>query len=218
MKAVTDYLNGGDWELIEEFVEIEIQRKTERPKLEAALTECHEQKATLVIAKLGRLSRNVTFLQLLRDSQIEFTAVDMPEANLQNVGFMAVIAKRDAGISRLLTTEALAAAKASGVKLGNPRGRSGMHIVNKKDGSSVSEYRTGRIEAGEKGRAVTVSKADQFATYIFPVIETIQSSGTVTLQGIADELNNRDIKTSRGGIWHPTSVKNIINRKTKKAD
>ena len=65
MKAVTDYLNGGDWELIEEFTEIEIQRKTDRPKFEAALAECHEQEAKLVIAKLGRLSRIVLFLQQL---------------------------------------------------------------------------------------------------------------------------------------------------------
>src|SRR5271170_5761645 len=76
-KAVTDYLNGGAWELVGEFVEIESGKKADRPELARALEACRKHKARLVIAKLDRLSRNLAFVATLMDSGVEFVAVDI---------------------------------------------------------------------------------------------------------------------------------------------
>src|SRR5262245_19244272 len=80
-KAVREYLDGGRWSLVEEFVEVESGKHNERPKLTAALAACKRHKAKLVIAKLDRLSRNLAFIAALMESGIEFVAVDMPFAN-----------------------------------------------------------------------------------------------------------------------------------------
>jgi hypothetical protein len=80
-KAVLDYLNGGRWELAQEFVEVESGKHNERPQLEAALAACKKHRARLVIAKLDRLSRNLAFIATLIESGVEFTAVDNPHAN-----------------------------------------------------------------------------------------------------------------------------------------
>jgi DNA invertase Pin-like site-specific DNA recombinase len=80
-KAVLDYLNGGRWELVDEFVEVESGKDNERPQLEAALAACKKHRARLVIAKLDRLSRNLAFIATLMESGVEFTAVDNPHAN-----------------------------------------------------------------------------------------------------------------------------------------
>jgi DNA invertase Pin-like site-specific DNA recombinase len=189
-KAVRDF-NGGV--LIEEYTEVESGKKNDRPQLEAALAACRKHKATLLVAKLDRLSRNASFLLKLRDSKVDFKAVDMPEADRFTVGIMALVAEREAEMTSKRTREALAAAKARGVKLGNPNQQS-------------------REEAGRLGRDVVMAQADMFAENVVPIIESIRTSGIKTLQGIADSLNARGIQTCRGGDWHPMTVRNILNR------
>uniref|UniRef100_UPI0013DE94B3 recombinase family protein n=1 Tax=Altericroceibacterium xinjiangense TaxID=762261 RepID=UPI0013DE94B3 len=89
-EAVTCYLNGGNWQLLDEFVEIESgKRDDNRPELAAALAACRKHKATLVIAKLDRLARNVAFIANLMDSKVEFLAVDLPTANRLTLHIMA---------------------------------------------------------------------------------------------------------------------------------
>src|SRR6516162_8861224 len=119
-KAVEDYLNGGNWELLAEFVEIETGKKDDRTKLRKALHRCKVTGATLVIAKLDRLSRNFAFIAALQDSGAKFVAADMPEANETMIQFMAVIAQHERKAISARTKAALAAAKARGQKLGNP--------------------------------------------------------------------------------------------------
>src|SRR3954471_8993115 len=80
-EAVAGYLNGGAWKLVDEFVEIESGKNADRPQLAAALAACRKHKATLVVAKLDRLSRSVAFLSALMESGVEFVAVDNPHAN-----------------------------------------------------------------------------------------------------------------------------------------
>jgi hypothetical protein len=92
-KAVLDYLNGGSWELIEEFVEVESGKHADRPQLAAALAACKKHKARLVIAKLDRLSRNLAFIAALMESGVEFTAVDNPHANKLTVHILAAVAE-----------------------------------------------------------------------------------------------------------------------------
>jgi DNA invertase Pin-like site-specific DNA recombinase len=118
--AVETFLNGGRWKVINEFVEIESGSRDDRPKLAEALSVCRLHNATLVIAKLDRLSRDAHFLLGLTKAGVRFVAADMPEANEMVVGMMAVVAQAERKMISQRTKAALAAAKARGVKLGKP--------------------------------------------------------------------------------------------------
>src|SRR5688500_7900011 len=113
-KAVDDYLNGGNWTLDAEFTEIESGRIDERPQLEAAKKLCKKIKATLVIAKLDRLSRDVHFITGLMKSGVEFVACDNPHANKMTLQMLAVFAEHERDMISKRTREALAALKAQG--------------------------------------------------------------------------------------------------------
>ena len=119
-KAVEDYLNGGQWSVIAEFVEVESGKRDDRPKLADALTLCRLHNAILVIAKLDRLSRDAHFLLGLQKAGVRFVAADMPEANETLVGIMAMIAQAERKMISDRTKAALAAAKARGKRLGTP--------------------------------------------------------------------------------------------------
>ena len=90
--AVVDYLNGGRWKLIADFTEVESGKNSERPQLARALALCRLHKATLVVAKLDRLARNVHFLSGLMESGVDFVACDMPSANRLTIHVLAAVA------------------------------------------------------------------------------------------------------------------------------
>jgi DNA invertase Pin-like site-specific DNA recombinase len=117
-KAVVDYLDGGKWELIAEFVEVESGKRDDRPELAKAIAMCKRAKARLVIAKLDRLSRDVAFIATLMKG-VDFLAVDNPHANKFTVHILAAVAEFERDAISKRTKEALAAAKARGVKLGD---------------------------------------------------------------------------------------------------
>ena len=116
--AVQNYLNGGTWELAGEFIEVESGRKTERPELVKALALCKKHKATLVIARLDRLARNVHFISGLMEAKVKFVACDMPEATPFMLHIYAAVAQEEARAISARTKAALAAAKQRGVRLG----------------------------------------------------------------------------------------------------
>ena len=120
-KSVLDYLDGGRWELVAEFTEVESGKHNDRPELEKALAACKKQRAKLVIAKLDRLSRNLAFIATLMDSGVEFVAVDNPHANKLTVHILAAVAQHEREIISARTSAALKAAKARGKRLGNPK-------------------------------------------------------------------------------------------------
>jgi DNA invertase Pin-like site-specific DNA recombinase len=119
-KAVRDYLDGGAWEIVAEFVEVESGKRADRPELARALDACRKHKARLVIAKLDRLSRNLAFIATLMDSGVEFVAVDNPHANKLTIHILAAVAEHEREMISERTKAALAAAKARGKKLGTP--------------------------------------------------------------------------------------------------
>src|SRR6476660_4979953 len=120
--AVADRLNGGRWQIAGEFTEIESGKRASRPQLDAAIAACKKHKARLVVAKLDRLSRNVSFLLKLIDAGVEVLFADLPELNGAMGKFvlitMANVAELEAGLISERTKAALAATKARGTKLG----------------------------------------------------------------------------------------------------
>jgi DNA invertase Pin-like site-specific DNA recombinase len=130
--AVETYLNGGNWEIVEEVVEIESGKShRNRPELARALDACRRYGARLVISRLDRLSRDPVFLLSLRDAGIDFVAVDLPQANRLTVGIMALVAEQEREAISQRTKAALAAVKARGVKLGNPKPETARFLVRK---------------------------------------------------------------------------------------
>src|SRR5262245_60216444 len=120
-QAVGDYLNGGAWELIAECVEVESgKRDGNRPKLKEALALCKKHRARLIIAKLDRLSRNVAFIANLMDGKVDFVCCDMPQATRLTIHVLAAVAEHEREMISARTKAGLAAAKAKGVRLGNP--------------------------------------------------------------------------------------------------
>jgi DNA invertase Pin-like site-specific DNA recombinase len=194
--AVTSYLNGGRWKLVKEFVEVESGRKAGRPELSAALAACRIHDATLVVAKLDRLSRNAAFLLALRDSNVECIAADMPDANRLTLGIMALIAEHEAEAISARTKAALAAAKRRGVILGNPA-----HLTRKAQQKGVA--------ASAKARS---RKAKQRAQEYGPTIDKLRAKGAVSLRQIARGLNDEGIPAERGGAWSAAQVQRLLAR------
>lgn len=193
-KAVADYLNGGAWRLVGEFVEVESGKLNERPKLEQALALCELTGATLVVAKLDRLSRNVAFLAALQDSGARFVAADMPEANELTIHIMAAVAQAERKAISKRTIEALAAAKARGIKLGGARG-------------NAADLRKGPAASA----AVRSKIAKDRAAKVVQQIDALRVGGATSLREIAESLNGAGITTPRGSKWSASQVKRVLD-------
>lgn len=196
-KAIDDFAAARDAALVGRFTEVESGGRNDRPELKNALQMARLTGATLVIAKLDRLSRNAAFLLTLRDAGVRFLACDMPEANDLTVGIMALVAQQEREAISRRTKEALAAAKARGVKLGNPNGAAALRRAGK---------------GGQSLREAVQRNAAEFAEELAPVVGEIQNQGHCTLRAIANELNSQGIRTRRGGRWHVSNVRNLLAR------
>ena len=196
-KAVSDYLNYGDWNVIEELVEIESGKNNRRPKLMEAIDLCKASGATLLVAKIDRLARDAAFLLNLKDAGIEFIAADMPEANRLTIGIMALVAEQEREIISKRTKDALAAAKAKGVQLGAYRdGKFVGRIGTTEDAKRASDARTALY------RSRSVEK--------WPMLQKVDPEGSLSLRSIADSLNLMNVPTVSGkGSWSANSVKRL---------
>jgi DNA invertase Pin-like site-specific DNA recombinase len=197
-EAVARHLNGG--KLLAEYVETESGKRSDRPKLTAALARAKATGATLVIAKLDRLARNTRFLLTLIDSGANVMFADMPSIPAGATGRfiltqMAAVAELEAGLISERTKAALAAAKKRGVKLGNPNGAK--HL---------------RRFGNRLAVAALKAKAQDHADNLAELIEEARATAGDSLRAIAAELNRRSVEAPRGGQWHPTTVQRVLAR------
>jgi DNA invertase Pin-like site-specific DNA recombinase len=193
-KSVGDYLRQHGGMVVQEYREVESGKVNDRPKLQAALKRCRQSKATLLIAKLDRLGRNTAFLMTLRESSVRFICADMPEADETTIGMLAVFAQHERKAISDRTTAALAAAKARGVKLGNPK------------------LQAGTAATAAVARSGLSAKAAAFAEDLRDVIELARSEGLVTLGDLAEHLTSLSCPTPRGCAWTPTAVSRLLGR------
>jgi DNA invertase Pin-like site-specific DNA recombinase len=192
--AVEAHVAGSRGRVAAEFIEVESGRKKDRPQLAAALAAARAHRAVLVIAKLDRLARNVHFVSGLMESGVEFVAADMPTVNRLTVHILAAVAEEEARMISKRTKDALAAAKARGKRLGNPK------------------LRAGSPEQARAANAVKTGRARVRAADVLPLIEQARRAGAETLQQLADALAARGVPTpsGRGTRWHPVQVARIV--------
>lgn len=191
-QTVLNYLNGGNWDLIQEFVEVETGKGADalerRPQLRAAIDACKKQKATLIIAKLDRLARNVHFISGLIESGVDFVCADMPQANKVMLQMYSVMAEWERDQISARTKAALQAAKARGVVLG------AAGATNLKP----------NFEARQQA-------ACDFAGKLKGIIEGMKARG-LAQRAMYAELNGLGVKTAKGGAWSLVQLQRVIGR------
>ncbi|MGO9046035.1 MAG: recombinase family protein [Xanthobacteraceae bacterium] len=198
-EALTRFAEAEGFELVRMFVEVETGKGSDalerRPQLAAALAEARRKRCSIGVAKLDRLSRDVHFISGLMTHRVPFVVAELgSDVDPFILHLFAALAEKERALISVRTKAALAAAKARGVTLGNPK---------------LSEAR----QAAHKAAAVAnEAAADQHAANVLPIIRQIKRAGATTLREIAHALNERGIQTARGGQWYATTVSNVLAR------
>jgi len=183
-------------QILAEYVEIETGKGEDaldrRPTLAAALAAAKKAKCSVLVSKLDRLSRDVAFVSGLMAQRVPFIVAELGrDADPFMLHLYAALAEKERRLISERTKAALAAKKERGAVLGNPK-----NIA----------------EAGQAGRAVQTAQAKRFAANLLPIIRSIQSAGPIGMVAIAKTLNDRGVRTARGGQWHVSSVANLLAR------
>ena len=185
--AVSRFAAQQQYTIIDTYTETESGKENERPQLVAALARCKKERATLLIAKLDRLSRRVSFIASLMDTSADFRVVEIPDANKFQLHLMAAFSEYERDQISQRTKAALAAAKQRGTVLG----KYGREVLSKQNAAA----------------------ADQFAETMRPQIEQLQSEGFTTVRALCAEMNRREIPTYRPGKqWHKSNTHNLLIR------
>jgi DNA invertase Pin-like site-specific DNA recombinase len=196
-EAVARYVASASGEVVDEFQEIESGKRNDRPKIAAALGACRVRRATLIIAKLDRLARNVAFVSNLMESDVEFVACDNPFATRLTIHILAAVAEHEREMISARTIAALAIAKARGVKLGNPN----------------LERRSGSRALAAIATAVRSKRSAEHAAAVKPYVDAARKAGAVSLGELAAALTARGVETPSGGRdWTRTQVFRIVRR------
>tara|TARA_R110002126_G_scaffold49050_1_gene135963 strand:- start:516 stop:1154 length:639 start_codon:yes stop_codon:yes gene_type:complete len=177
-------------DIIADYTEVESGKHDDRPQLTAALEHARRIGASILIAKIDRLSRDAAFLLQLRKSGVDIVAADMPHAGTLEFGVRAVVAQHEREEISRRTKAALHAARLRGTRLGSPRPHIGSAIGNAKQSAT----------------------ADAFAGRVKLIVDDLKAAGLTSLLAIASALNERGISTARGGSWHATTVRNVLSR------
>jgi len=187
-------------EVLATYTEIETgTSKRERPQLNSAIAHAKRTNATLVVAKLDRLARSVSFVSSLLESGVDFIAADNPSANKLTIHILSAVAEAEAEAISSRTKLALAAAKARGVVLGNPQNM------------SEADRRRGRQLGARAGAAAMKKKAKQAYSHIEEGMLAKRAAGA-SLQSIAEELNRDGERTTRGSLWTRVAVSRVLRR------
>jgi len=197
--AVATYLNGGSWQIVDEFTEVESGKRPDRPALDKALAAARLHRASLVVSKVDRLTRSVAFLSRLLEAGVDVRFADLPQIEGATGRFllqqMVAVAELEAGMISARTKAALVAAKKRGKKLGGNRG----------------VKPTAKMRA--RSTAVLQQRADARAADVGPTIKSLQAAGATSLRAIAAKLNEAGIPTPRGsGQWSAVQVQRTLAR------
>src|SRR5258706_16339801 len=194
--AIARFAEAEGLTIIAEYVEAESGKGADaldlRPQLAAALAAARKAKCSVLVAKLDRLSRDVAFVSGLMAQRVPFIVAELGrDADPFMLHLYAALAEKERRLISERTTAALQAKRASGAKLGNS---------------------TNLCIAGSIGRLAQAQVADEFATYLMPLIQAIRNAGALTLEQIASALNSRGVRPARGSKWHRSSVRNLLAR------
>jgi DNA invertase Pin-like site-specific DNA recombinase len=195
-QAVEAYLNGGDWTIAGEFTEVETGTgKRDRPELDKALAAARLHRCPLVVSKVDRLTRSVSFLSKLLDAGVEVRFADLPQIEGATGQFMlqqmVAVAELEAGMISARTKAALARSKK---RLGGDRGFKPT------------------AKASAKARAARAVRSDARAADLAPLITELRANGVTSLRAIAAALNDRGIEAARGGEWSAVQVARVLKR------
>jgi DNA invertase Pin-like site-specific DNA recombinase len=193
---VARFAEGEGLEVVAEYVEAETGKGADaldrRPELAAALATARSRKCPVVVAKLDRLSRDVAFVAGLMAQRVPFIVAELgADADPFMLHLYAALAEKERRLIAERTRAALAAKKASGAALGNLKNLD---------------------KAGALGRVRLTAQADQFAANVLPIVLELRASGARGYGAIASVLNERGIRTARGGLWHVSTVRNLLAR------
>jgi DNA invertase Pin-like site-specific DNA recombinase len=194
--TIARFAEAEGFKIIAEYVEAETGKGMDaldrRPQLAAALAAARTARCAVVVSKLDRLSRDVAFVSGLMAQRVPFVAAELGrDADPFMLHLYAALAEKERRLISERTRAALAAKKAAGHKLGNPR-----------DIAS----------AGALGRTVQTAAADQFMAAMLPLVRSIRSSGATSLEAITVALNQRGVRSARGGRWYASAVANLLAR------
>jgi DNA invertase Pin-like site-specific DNA recombinase len=195
-EAMARFIAAEGCELLAEHVEIETGKGADalerRPQLAAALAHARKAKAAVLVSKLDRLSRDVHFISGLMAHRVPFIVAELgADADPFMLHIYAALAEKERALISDRTRLALAQRKAQGATLGN---------------------RTNLSAAQARGADANRTAADAFAANVLPIVRQIEASGVSGYRKLADALNARGIRTARGGVWHATTVRNLMGR------
>jgi DNA invertase Pin-like site-specific DNA recombinase len=199
--AIKTYAQQTGGKAVAMYTEVESGKLADRPELARALAHARRSKATLVVAKLDRLARNVAFLSALMDSKVPFVACDNPHANRLTLHILAAVAEAEAKAISDRTKAALAAYKARGGKLG----------------AELPQCRNLTAEARVKGirkaGEMNARAAEEAYSDLMPTVKSMKAEG-LSLRAIAERLNAEGQTTRRGRPWNQVQVARVLQRNT----
>jgi DNA invertase Pin-like site-specific DNA recombinase len=195
-EAVARFVATEGLKLIAEHTEVETGKGADaldrRPVLREALAQAKKVKAAVLVAKLDRLSRDVAFISGLMAQHVPFIVAELgADCDPFMLHIYAALAEKERSLTAERTRLALARKKAQGALLGN---------------------RTNLPEASAKGNVANRAAADAFAANVLPIVLQMQANGVTNHRSIAAALNDRGIRTARGGAWHNSTVRNLLAR------
>jgi DNA invertase Pin-like site-specific DNA recombinase len=194
--AIVRFAEAEGMTLLGEYIEVETGKGCDaldrRPQLAAALAAARAAKCSVLVSKLDRLSRDVAFVSGLMAQRVPFIVAELGrDADPFMLHLYAALAEKERRLISERTRAALAAKKSAGHKLGNPRNIAA---------------------AGALGRTVQTAAAGQFTAAVLPVVQSIRSSGATSLEAITVALNQRGVRSARGGRWYASAVANLLAR------